>query len=654
MNIGKKSNKNGFTLVELIVVMCIFGAILAAILNFMRPANEIHNDTQATMDANIISSGLIEYVDDELRYATNVLVLKDFPGVPQVSDTGLVGSYPVAFTDCLIIDNTNPRGYTTSDYDPNRDDPATRFGARGSIIKVNQLNTDGLNFNNSRVIKGLDFYDKFSFKISVGSNVLDEEAFAQDNSLSTLQLNLTAYQPVYQNGKYVFTKKKFDRDSNDGSGGTIEKNRGAVISLTNINIDPNDSSVLEVKNYPSGSPTETSALFEENGFPRATSAHLGANAQQSSMYDAFRTVNITDYDGVDVTATPAYTYIFYQKKKSASKCSVNFRYSSDSPYSPDGEVAPGYTDVVKGTLFKNFPATPNAPAGYNPPYWQAPDGSIVDTSAGYTITGDTVFILVYTEKVPSPNEVTITWLKPDGTVYATTKQDKSTDGTFVSAQLPYGAPVDTVRYDYEWVEYGTGRPHATVSVDGEKTFIAVATQKPAVKFSTDGTNIDSEIYVTKGEIVPTHMVPEAVVAKIPADKMFDTWVVKDHEDQNISTTVINDDTTFVAKFKDKPPVPSGASVIKVHVKSVWGWNNLAQMSGPPADYSVAGDASRHTSWSDTCLNGKIIAGSTIEITFWSDTIGVNFQYGTTRSFTNNGSMYEVWYKDGQFYDSDPG
>ena len=59
MNIGKKSNKNGFTLVELIVVVVIFGMIMGAILNFMKPANEIHNDTQATMDANVISSGRV-------------------------------------------------------------------------------------------------------------------------------------------------------------------------------------------------------------------------------------------------------------------------------------------------------------------------------------------------------------------------------------------------------------------------------------------------------------------------------------------------------------------------------------------------------------------------------------------------------------------
>ena len=78
-------NRKGFTLVELIVVVTIFGVILGAILNMIKPANNVYHDADATMESNVIGSGLIDYLDDELRYSTNVLVLKDYIGVPDVS-----------------------------------------------------------------------------------------------------------------------------------------------------------------------------------------------------------------------------------------------------------------------------------------------------------------------------------------------------------------------------------------------------------------------------------------------------------------------------------------------------------------------------------------------------------------------------------------
>ena len=68
-------NRKGFTLVELIVVVTIFGVILGAILNMIKPANNVYHDADATMESNVIGSGLIDYLDDELRYSTNVLVL---------------------------------------------------------------------------------------------------------------------------------------------------------------------------------------------------------------------------------------------------------------------------------------------------------------------------------------------------------------------------------------------------------------------------------------------------------------------------------------------------------------------------------------------------------------------------------------------------
>ena len=69
-------NRKGFTLVELIVVVTIFGVILGAILNMIKPANNIYHDADATMESNIIGSGLIDYLDDELDIRPMFLCLK--------------------------------------------------------------------------------------------------------------------------------------------------------------------------------------------------------------------------------------------------------------------------------------------------------------------------------------------------------------------------------------------------------------------------------------------------------------------------------------------------------------------------------------------------------------------------------------------------
>lgn len=657
MNI--KKNKNGFTLVELVVVVCIFGIILSAILNFIKPANEIHADTQATMDANVISSGLIEYMDDELRYATNILVLKDYLGVPQVSVDGRVGNNPVQFSNCLVIDNNNPRGFSDKDYDPDSNDTATKMRARGSIVKVTQLDSKGFNYNNSQIVKGRPFYDKFTFTISVGSNVLDEEEFKKDPNLSTLEIRLKAYQPVYQNGEFVFTKKKFDRDAKNGEGGTIEKDKGAVLNLTNINLSGGDNSKLEVVDAADTNPTQVIGIFNGKGYPTAT-APADATSYQAECYNAVRHVTYIGTTGENVDTVPRYTYIFYQKKKSATKCTVSFKYASDSPFTPDADVISPYTDVAKGTIFKTFPSIPTAPAGYNPGVWLGPDGSSVNPSDGYVIDGDVTFRLQFTQKTPSPNAVDVFWLMPDGvTQYAKTSQDKALPGETVSVITPGGDPVDTTTYDYKWVQQGTGIPVENINLTGSMTFIAQQTAKPLVKFSTDGTSVDSEVRATKGAVLESHKIPDAVASKIPSGKMFDKWVLKGDESKTADTTPIDADCTFVAVFKDKPPVPAGATVVKVHIKSVLSYNNNAAVtaaSGTP-DFAVSGDATvaRHQSnhYGDLLVN-KLAPGKNFEFTFYSSSFKLQLQWSGAKEYTNDGNVYEVWYKDGQFYDSDPG
>ena len=67
-------NRKGFTLVELIVVVTIFGVILGAILNMIKPANNVYHDADATMESNVIGSGLIDYLDDEPLLSSSMII----------------------------------------------------------------------------------------------------------------------------------------------------------------------------------------------------------------------------------------------------------------------------------------------------------------------------------------------------------------------------------------------------------------------------------------------------------------------------------------------------------------------------------------------------------------------------------------------------
>ncbi len=642
MNNSKKKNLNGFTLVELIVVVSIFGMIMVAILNFIKPANELHNDTQATMDANLISSGLIEYVDDELRYATNILILEDYRGVPQVSDKGIVAKGKdipsIAFTNCLVLDNVNLRGYALSDYSGDDTDRVDkRMGATGCIYKITKLDEEGLNFNNAIVAKGVDFYDKFKFEMSADSNRNYTDNRANKN-LQAMFFNVKTYSAVYNNGTYEFTKKRFERDTVNNVDATIRKESGAAINFTNINDAGRDD--WAVRDFEFGN--EMSENIFDKYVDRA-SAPIGCTPQQAKYYE----------DGEE----NRYTYIFYQKKKSANKCTLKFIYSDSSPISPGADVADP-VEIVKGSKFKLFPSTPSAPAGYNAPYWVGPDGNKVDTSAGVVVNDDMTFVLVFTEKTPDANQAKLTWLDESGSVYKTTFESKSAPGSFHAAIEPSN-PYDGAMYDCEWQEQGTGAKCSTVNIDGPKTFVAVKIPKIKVTFSTNGTDVDSEMYVSKGTKLTEDTLPSAMPEKIPAGKMFVKWVIDGKESQKIEDYAITAATKFKCEFKDKPPIPAGSSVVKIHVKKILSWNNNATVtcSNQAADFSVSGDATvaRHKeNHYGNLLVNQLGNNKNFEFTFYTPDVTIQLQWAGARKFENNGSIYEVWYKDGAFYDTDPG
>ena len=496
-------NRKGFTLVELIVVVTIFGVILGAILNMIKPANNVYHDADATMESNVIGSGLIDYLDDELRYSTNVLVLKDYIGVPDVSTSGTIGASGVTYSNCIVIDNNNLRGYSLKNYSgSDTDTAAKRMGAKGCIINVGNVNTEGLNFNNSAVARGVDFYDNYKFDIGASISNIEE--------MRTLDVSLTAYQPTYENGSYTFTKTKYKKD--------------AAVNLTNININEGDSDSYKVRDY-----KDFSVAPDYVTYPQATTAPAGCTAQQGKYYS--------------LDASNTYTYIFYDKTtvSSSKTYSVKFIYSASDPDSTLRGKQIDTKSVKAGTVY--MPSR----TGYGTPYWVDSKNNVADFTTGVTINKDMVFSCVYPPVAPKA-QFNVTFENINGSTFTTTKVY---DGDFANDP---GIPtdMDTIKQDFvKWVYKSDNSKGLTdVSItDSSVVFVPVVQNKHKVEFKLNGSLINaSTIYVSDGQYANY---PGATPVSSDADKIFGGWVVEGTSD-DISTKVITSDTVFEATFISKP------------------------------------------------------------------------------------------------------
>lgn len=496
-------NRKGFTLVELIVVVTIFGVILGAILNMIKPANNVYHDADATMESNIIGSGLIDYLDDELRYSTNVLVLKDYIGVPDVSTSGTIGASGVTYSNCIVIDNNNLRGYSLKNYSgSDTDTAAKRMGAKGCILNVGKVNTEGLNFNNSAVARGVDFYDNYKFDISASISKIEE--------MYTLDVSLTAYQPTYENGSYTFTKTKYKKD--------------AAVNLTNINIDEGDS--YNVNDY-----KDFSVAPDYVTYPQATTAPAGCTAQQEKYYS--------------LDASNTYTYIFYDKTtvSSSKTYSVKFIYSASDPDSTLRGKQIDTKSVKAGTVYQTPPSMPSR-TGYGTPYWVDSKNNVADFTTGVIINKDMVFSCVYPPST-SKDKFTVTFENIDHSIYTTSEVY---DGDTAN---------DPVKQDFvKWVyKNDNSMGLADVSItDNTTVFVPVVQDKHKVEFKVNGSvESGSTVYVSDGKFAsyPNTTLP----VSSDSNKVFDKWVVEG-TNNDMTVTPIVSDTIFVAVFKEVSTTPA--------------------------------------------------------------------------------------------------
>ncbi|MCR5019634.1 prepilin-type N-terminal cleavage/methylation domain-containing protein [Ruminococcus sp.] len=280
----KKFNKKGFTLVELIVVSTIMVMVMGAILNFIRPLNRYYERTQAMDDTNDIGSILMNDIDNQLRYATNVVVLQDYQGVPQLSGGYLVNSsgessFSAKLSDVFIIDNNHVRGSQLAGYDA-QGTVAHRKGAQGCILQA-KINDTGIDFDNMEILESENLYNDYGCTFDAALNTLE-------NGGKCLTVGMQLMRPSREGLSYEFKK--------------VSYNQTRDFELVNVNLD---------LNKPKDRPSRNMNASFYSGRADATKPIDYNNFVQSS--------NTGSSSSNHLEADGTYTYIFMTKEVPKAK-----------------------------------------------------------------------------------------------------------------------------------------------------------------------------------------------------------------------------------------------------------------------------------------------------------------------------------------------
>lgn len=292
----KAGNKNncGFTLVELIVVMCLMGIIMGAVLNLMRPTSRLYAQTNRYLVEEESVSTISEYLQSELMYATGVYV---YCGDESESDINAIAvDNGITMKNCIVLDNVTARTDTQK---------AVNAGATGVIKK---------------------YAYSSSHYVDVTSNA-----------------SLTSGNKLYQNGFMLQDQSFMDDDYYRFriSNATINSGVGATpVHALTVDIDvfrPEYNS--STGNYQAGEQTFTASKSIEF-------VNLSAGvATETSIF------NISYSD-------PKYIYIFYTRSDRVSETSVSSKYecfvkNTDGDYiSVFSGTAPEGSDITT-TVMEN-------------------------------------------------------------------------------------------------------------------------------------------------------------------------------------------------------------------------------------------------------------------------------------------------------------
>lgn len=367
-----KNLQSGFTLVELVVVMAIMAIIFGALMNVITPTNKFFNETEAFKDELVLSQGITDALGDEVRYSTNVVVLQNYVGVPNVADGAIAGVPDVVYDRVLLIENDEVRGAFDNNYASNKNSTvARRKGAKGQILRF-EIGALGVNFNVCDMLYSEAFYDEYQYEFSATGKV-------DENGNGYIDFNVIMNDMVSKDGGYVANDDNYESSE--------------FLYLKNINLDANDGYNLVVKDF-KGSVDDK----DYDGFERADvkSGITATTSTQQNIFDKEDSENVHTwiiyYKGSKITAGSTVTLTFDPNYTTSSgaekpvvekKAEIGKAFNQEPPILPDVDAAEDiYVDDAGYTYTRTFA------------YWT----SSLDTNKHWTNADITAYIPMTDEK----------------------------------------------------------------------------------------------------------------------------------------------------------------------------------------------------------------------------------------------------------------
>jgi len=98
----KKVKFKGFTLVELIVVIAVFGLLMAAALSLLQPINGVFRSTATYAEGSAMVDNVSKYVEDNLRYSNRLWI---FDSVSVADESTFVDDYTKKMEGQFLLNN---------------------------------------------------------------------------------------------------------------------------------------------------------------------------------------------------------------------------------------------------------------------------------------------------------------------------------------------------------------------------------------------------------------------------------------------------------------------------------------------------------------------------------------------------------------------